>query len=104
MNNIVAYLQNQINNITANNPPGNDEPDIGTMWTQNIIIIFYQILKPIIYTNMWKWIFAVLKDPETIKPPPMQLSKSHDQNKRIKTNPVQSNRNPRHCVCGINGD
>ena len=28
---IVAYLQNQISNITANNPPDNDEPEIGTM-------------------------------------------------------------------------
>ena len=28
---IVADLQNQINNITANNPPDHDEPQIGTM-------------------------------------------------------------------------
>ena len=31
LNNIVADLQNQINNSTANSPPDNDEPEIGTM-------------------------------------------------------------------------
>ena len=31
LNSIVADLQNQTNNITANNPPDNDEPEIGTM-------------------------------------------------------------------------
>ena len=31
LNNIVAELQHQINDITANNPPDNDEPEIGTM-------------------------------------------------------------------------
>ena len=29
--NIVADLYNHINTITANNPPDNDEPEIGTM-------------------------------------------------------------------------
>ena len=28
---IVADLQNQINNITSNNPPDNNEPEVGTM-------------------------------------------------------------------------
>ena len=28
---IVLYLQNQIYNITSNNPPGNNDPDVGTM-------------------------------------------------------------------------
>ena len=31
LNNIAADLQNQINTNTANNPPDNDEPEIGTM-------------------------------------------------------------------------
>ena len=31
LNNTVADLQNQINNITTNNPPDNDEPETGTM-------------------------------------------------------------------------
>ena len=31
LNIIVADLQNQINNITSNNPPDNNDPDVGTM-------------------------------------------------------------------------
>ena len=31
LSNIVADLQNQINNITSNNPPDNNDPDVGTM-------------------------------------------------------------------------
>ena len=30
-NNIAADLQTQINDITSNNPPDNDDPDVGTM-------------------------------------------------------------------------
>ena len=31
LTNIVADLQNQIDNITSNNPPDNNDPDVGTM-------------------------------------------------------------------------
>ena len=35
LNNIVADLQNQTDHITSNNPPDNNDPDVGTMY--NII-------------------------------------------------------------------
>ena len=31
LNIIVSDLQTQINNITSNNPPDNNDPDVGTM-------------------------------------------------------------------------
>ena len=31
LNIIVADLRNQIDNITSNNPPDNNDPDVGTM-------------------------------------------------------------------------
>ena len=31
LNIIVADLQNQIDNITSNNPPDNNDPDVGTV-------------------------------------------------------------------------
>ena len=52
-NHIVGDLQNQIINITANNPPDNDEPETGTVNSEHNYY-FHKILKLITHTKMWK--------------------------------------------------
>ena len=49
LNVIVADLQNPINNITSNNPPVNNELEVGTM--QNKKHDYYSFY---ICTNLWK--------------------------------------------------
>ena len=48
----VSDLQTQITNITSNNPPDNNDPDVGTMYIK-IRKCTYYLFHIYIYTNMW---------------------------------------------------
>ena len=52
LDDVVAGLHNQIINFTPSPPPDNNDPEIGTMPIQSIIIICCTIPKPTLHTNV----------------------------------------------------